>query len=159
VWDGFVDEAGKFSPHGPDYQGQIRRLRTSDGIHFTKYGARKLALYVEREIERLSTLKVPVALPAPIDQDLRTKKGKVGGATRPDAGPVLPLTMPSVGGEKVLLGGPAGNLPLTTDPAIARVLSTGEAITPTTGRSDDFRWPERGEITTDGANLLSPQKK
>ena len=29
VWDGFVDEAGKFSPQGPDYQGQIRRLRTS----------------------------------------------------------------------------------------------------------------------------------
>jgi hypothetical protein len=86
VWDGFVDEAGKFSPQGPDYQGQIRRLRTSDGIHFTKYGARKLALYVEREIERLNTLKIPVALPAPIDQDVRTRKGKVGGATRPDVG-------------------------------------------------------------------------
>ena len=28
VWDGFVDEAGKFSSQGPDYQGQIRRLRT-----------------------------------------------------------------------------------------------------------------------------------
>ena len=54
VWDGFVDEAGKFAPQGPDYQGQIRRLRTGDGIHFTKYGARKLALYVEREIERLA---------------------------------------------------------------------------------------------------------
>jgi hypothetical protein len=59
VWDGFVAEAGKFSQQGPDYQGQIRRLRTSDGIHFTKYGARKLALYVEREIERLGTFKGP----------------------------------------------------------------------------------------------------
>jgi uncharacterized protein len=134
-------------------------LRTSDGIHFTKYGARKLALYVEREIERLSTLKVPVALPAPIDHDPRTRKGKGGGATRPDAGPVLPLTMPSIGGEKVLLGGPTDNLPLSTDPAAARVLHTGEAITPTTGRSDDFRWHEGGDITTDGANLLSPRQK
>ena len=67
VWDGFVDEAGKFSSQGPDYQGQILRLRTGDGIHFTKYGARKLALYVEREIERLAALRIPVALPTPVD--------------------------------------------------------------------------------------------
>ena len=59
VWDGFVDEAGKFTPQGPDYRGQIRRLRTSDGVHFTKFGARKLALYVEREIER-SLSRTPV---------------------------------------------------------------------------------------------------
>ena len=52
VWDGFVDEDGKFSPQGPDYLGQTRRLRTSDGVYFTKLGARKLAHYVEREIDR-----------------------------------------------------------------------------------------------------------
>jgi hypothetical protein len=46
IWDGFVDEAGQFSPQGPDYEGQIRRLRTSDGVYFTKFGARKLADYV-----------------------------------------------------------------------------------------------------------------
>src|SRR5215471_8239011 len=27
VWDGFVDEAGKYSNYGPDYEGQVRRLR------------------------------------------------------------------------------------------------------------------------------------
>ncbi|MEA2950755.1 MAG: uncharacterized protein QOJ96_275, partial [Alphaproteobacteria bacterium] len=48
VWDGFVDESGKFAPQGPDVEGQIRRLRTGDGVHFTKAGARKLAHYVER---------------------------------------------------------------------------------------------------------------
>src|SRR5262249_13090347 len=53
VWDGFVDEDGRFSPQGPDYLGQTRRLRTSDGVYFTKFGARKLAHYVEREIERI----------------------------------------------------------------------------------------------------------
>jgi len=52
IWDGFVDEAGRYSPQGPDYEGQIRRLRTNDGVYFTKFGARKLAHYVEREIER-----------------------------------------------------------------------------------------------------------
>src|SRR5262249_34716383 len=29
IWDGFVDEAGKFSPQGPDYLGQTRRLRSA----------------------------------------------------------------------------------------------------------------------------------
>ena len=52
VWDGFVDEAGKYSNFGPDYEGQMRRLRSSDGVFFTKYGALKLAHYVEREIRR-----------------------------------------------------------------------------------------------------------
>ena len=53
VWDGFVDESGRFNLQGPDFEGQIRRLRASDGVHFTKAGARKLAHYVEREIRRV----------------------------------------------------------------------------------------------------------
>src|SRR5262249_27716684 len=47
VWDGFVDEAGKYSNYGPDYEGQMRRLRLSDGVFFTKAGAIKLARYIE----------------------------------------------------------------------------------------------------------------
>src|SRR5215475_7628401 len=47
VWDGFVDEAGKYSNYGPDYEGQVRRLRLGDGVYFTKAGAVKLARYVE----------------------------------------------------------------------------------------------------------------
>jgi hypothetical protein len=35
VWDGFVDEAGRFLPQGPDFEGQIRRLRSYDGVYFT----------------------------------------------------------------------------------------------------------------------------
>ena len=53
VWDGFVDEAGKYSNYGPDYEGQMRRLRLSDGVFFTKAGAIKLARYVEQRIEPL----------------------------------------------------------------------------------------------------------
>ena len=29
VWDGFVDEGGKFTTFGPDYEGQKRRLRSA----------------------------------------------------------------------------------------------------------------------------------
>ena len=28
IWDGFVDEAGRFLQKGPDFEGQIRQLRT-----------------------------------------------------------------------------------------------------------------------------------
>ena len=49
---------------GPDYEGQMRRLRSSDGVYFTKAGARKLAHYVEREIRRYMSNRVPVAFPA-----------------------------------------------------------------------------------------------
>ena len=63
VWDGFVDEAGKYSNFGPDYEGQMRRLRSADGVYFTKSGARKLAHYVEREVRRYMSNRVPVALP------------------------------------------------------------------------------------------------
>jgi uncharacterized protein len=144
IWDGFVDEAGKFSPQGPDYLGQTRRLRTSDGIYFTKFGARKLALYVEREIERMGGTKgVPVALPVPAEPEHRGTKGKPGGSVRPVAGPVVPLTGANVGLEQVLLGGPRESRGASDG------LSAGEAVAATTGRADDFRWP-RGDITTEG---------
>src|SRR2546428_12174876 len=108
IWDGFVDEEGKFSPQGPDYLGQTRRLRTNDGVYFTKFGARKVALYVEREIERsLNSQRVPVALPLPAEPEHRGRKGKPGELIRPMAGPVVPLTGANVGLEQVLLGGPA----------------------------------------------------
>src|SRR5216683_1971143 len=64
VWDGFVDEAGRFLQQGPDFEGQIRRLRSYDGVYFTKAGARKLAHYVEREINRLLAARsAPIVLP------------------------------------------------------------------------------------------------
>jgi hypothetical protein len=66
IWDGFVDEAGRYVLQGPDFEGQIRRLRSGDGLYFTRAGARKLAHYVEREILRsLVARQTPVALPAP----------------------------------------------------------------------------------------------
>ena len=64
VWDGFVDEAGRFLQQGPDFEGQIRRLRSNDGVYFTKAGALKLAHYVEREINRLLAARsAPIVLP------------------------------------------------------------------------------------------------
>jgi uncharacterized protein len=134
IWDGFVDESGKYSNFGPDYEGQVRRLRSQDGIFFTKFGAVKLAHYVEREIRRHMNSRVtPVALPsgpvAPMAPD-----GKP--AARPVAGPVIPLTI-SPGNSEELLGG-AGNSSPHGDAMATRVLVKGEPVTAPRGRADNF---------------------
>jgi hypothetical protein len=48
----FADEAGNYTPYGPDIAGQQRIVREPDGVLFTWAGYRKLAHFVEREIKR-----------------------------------------------------------------------------------------------------------
>jgi hypothetical protein len=141
VWDGFVDEAGRFLQKGPDFEGQPRKLRADDGVFFTKPGARKLAHYVEREITRLlASRSAPVALPTePATPDANAVPGQP--APRPLAGPILPLVASSVGTDQ-LLGGP-GSRPASVDALAARTLVKGEALAPPAGRADDFVWPRR----------------
>jgi hypothetical protein len=141
VWDGFVDEAGRFLQQGPDFEGQIRRLRSYDGVYFTRPGARKLAHYVEREITRLLAARsAPIALPTePATPDANALPGQP--APRPLAGPILPLVASSVGTDQ-LLGGP-GSRPAAVDALAARTLVKGEPLTPPAGRADDFAWPRR----------------
>jgi hypothetical protein len=141
VWDGFVDEAGRYLQQGPDFEGQIRRLRSYDGVYFTQAGARKLAHYVEREITRLlAGRSAPIALPTePATPDANAKPGQP--APRPLAGPILPLVESSVGTDQ-LLGGP-GSRPAAVDPLAARTLVKGEPLAPPAGRADDFVWPRR----------------
>jgi uncharacterized protein len=141
VWDGFVDEAGRFLQQGPDFEGQIRRLRSYDGVYFTKAGARKLAHYVEREITRLmASRSAPIALPSePATPDASAQPGQP--APRPLAGPIVPLVASSVGTDQ-LLGGP-GSRPAAVDALVARTLVKGEPLTPPAGRADDFAWPRR----------------
>ena len=141
VWDGFVDEAGRFLQQGPDFEGQIRRLRSYDGVFFTKPGARKLAHYVEREITRLLAARSgPIALPTePATPDANATPGQP--APRPLAGPILPLVASSVGTDQ-LLGGP-GSRPAGVDALAARTLVKGEPLAPPAGRADDFAWPRR----------------
>jgi uncharacterized protein len=153
VWDGFVDEAGRFLQKGPDFEGQIRQLRSYDGVFFTKPGARKLAHYVEREITRLlASRSGPIALPTePATPDSNAEPGKP--PPRPLAGPILPLVASSVGTDQ-LLGGP-GTRPAAVDALAARTLVKGEPLAAPAGRADDFAWPRR-EIGREQARGETP---
>jgi hypothetical protein len=146
VWDGFVDDAGEFSYHGPDVLGQVRRLRTGDGVYFTKAGARKLAHYVDREIKRLMNRETPVALPMPGDLTPAAAPGQPSGpAPRPVAGPVIPLTGGVPETETVLLGGRGGVSRL--DPDATKVLVKGETLEPVQGRADNSAWPRQQALS------------
>jgi uncharacterized protein len=141
VWDGFVDEGGRYLDQGPDFEGQKRRLRSYDGVFFTQAGARKLAHYVEREVTRLLAARsAPITLPTePATPDANAQPGQP--APRPLAGPILPLVASSVGTDQ-LLGGP-GSRPAAVDALAARTLVKGEPLSPPAGRADDFSWPRR----------------
>ncbi len=141
IWDGFVDEGGRFLQKGPDFEGQNRQLRAADGVFFTKAGARKLAHYVEREVTRLLAARSgPIAVPIePVTPDANVVPGQP--APRPLAGPVMPLVASTVGTDQ-LLGGP-GTRPAAVDALAARTLVKGEALAAPAGRSDDYAWPRR----------------
>jgi hypothetical protein len=153
IWDGFVDEAGRFLQKGPDFEGQIRQLRTADGVFFTKPGARKLAHYVEREVTRLLAARSgPIAVPIePTTPEANVAPGQP--APRPLAGPVMPLVASSVGTDQ-LLGGP-GSRPAAVDALAARTLVKGEALAAPAGRADDYVWPRR-EIGREPAKGETP---
>jgi uncharacterized protein len=151
IWDGFVDEAGRYSVQGPDYEGQTRRLRSADGLYFTKFGARKLAHYVEREIQRsITNRSAPVALPLPMDPGAQSPNAKPSGpAQRPAAGPVVPLTAMQMAPEELVGGGRASTSAL--DATGSRVLNKGEGAAAPTGRADDFNWPRGSALNVQPA--------
>jgi uncharacterized protein len=137
VWDGFVDEDGDFALYGPDFEGQTRRLRTSDGVYFTKAGALKLGHYVERELRRMMLARpAPSGLPAPEPPQPQ--------APSPLAGPVVALTATESTTDELL--GDKSSKPPFTDSITTRVLVRGEPIVAPPGRADDFAWPRRDSL-------------
>jgi hypothetical protein len=132
-----VDEAGKYSNFGPDFEGQMRRLRSNDGVYFSKYGSRKLAHYVERELRRyMSNRSLQISLPsgpvAPLPADIKS-------TVRPLAGPVMPLTVTPTNSDELI--GSSGAGVVHGDAIASRVLVKGEPVAAPAGRADDFAWP------------------
>lgn len=134
VWDGFVDEEGKFAPFGAAVDGQRRRLRLNDGVRFTKAGARKLAFFAEKDITRL----------------LAEPKADAPGLVGPGGRPVLSLTDGPRGAAMLSGGaGPAQVIPAAASPAAplageaARVLRDGAPLAAVPGRADDYSWPPK----------------
>jgi len=139
IWDAFVDESGEFMVMGPALDGQRRRLRIGDGVHFTKVGARKAAHFVERDLSRLFDQRGAT----PVVPQETVPETPAAPAVRPVAGPVLPLNQPQATVGGALAGGqqlPQRPLPAAIDASAARILVEGRPQEPVAGRADDFRW-------------------
>ena len=126
IWDGFVDESNTYNNYGPDLEGQTRRLRSGDGAHFTRAGARKLAHYAEREIRRMMASVTPVATPLPQEPEPDTKTPPTAAAPglppRPAASPIMSLTAPKGAGDALLGATPVRD----TDGGFGRHARAGE---------------------------------
>ena len=132
IWDGFVNEKGDFIVMGPALDGQLRRLRLPDGVHFSRFGGRKAAHFVERDLLRLFASRagspaLPLDTPDP------------GPGPRPVAGPVISLSVPSAQTGALAGGGPR-TVPM--DSTAARTLVEGLPAEIVPGRADDFRMPQ-----------------
>ena len=168
IWPGFVDERNRFTMTGPDLEGQEAKLRTSDGVHFTKAGARKVAHFADVELKRMMGSSGPAEAPAaavattpgPVLDGEAHKLDDVGAIDRqitamlpslpeppgipalpvkPLAGPVVPLGRAEVTPGGALISG----RPRDGDASgtVERVLQRGAAPVPQPGRADDFKWP------------------
>ncbi|MCF3638470.1 DUF459 domain-containing protein [Rhizobium sp. TRM95111] len=142
IWEGFVDENGRFVVTGSDINGQQVRLRGSDGINFTKAGKRKLAFYVEKEIRRL--LGGAALAAGPLGTAEQLEGAAVAVSLRPeDIKTTLPISLvdPELDGGTLLLG---GSLPEKGSGRTPReqLVEKGETATAPQGRVDFYRLPE-----------------
>jgi hypothetical protein len=159
VWNGFTNASGQYITTGPDIEGQVKALRTSDGIGFTSVGKQKLAYYVERDIRRHTGIGAgTVDLVTSASQASTIEIGPDGKKRL--VGPVISLSDPLPGVADALAGAPA---PVIFDPIAGRVVEApkvdspeavpeaetaryklvvrGESLPVVPGRVDDFAWP------------------
>jgi hypothetical protein len=158
IWVGFTNEDGRFISSGPDVEGQLRALRNSDGINFTRAGRLKLAFYAEREIRHQTGIGAgSVDLLASASQASEIEIGADGKKRL--VGPVISLNDPLPGAASVLAGEaePAGDRLVggerVTEPLLATPADTqspqylmiikGSELASVPGRADDFSWPRR----------------
>ena len=166
-WEAFADETGRYSPVGPDLEGDTVKLRKADGFGFTNAGSRKLASFVEGDIKRIETSVLPTlrrtgpteatividtardfdqALQIDVNAQIRREAGLAPenpSAAAASGGPVAR----SAAGPVIPLSAPMapdGQLAgatthLVSPGALPRTADGGDAPTP--GRADDFSWP------------------
>lgn len=172
IWPAFVDDRNRYTVTGPDLDGQMAKLRTSDGVHFTGAGSRKVAHFADVELKRLMGADTPNSA-EPAATVAATPSGSSLGADLPrlddtaaidklitamlpslpeppgiPALPVKPAAGPVVPLSRAEVS-PGGTLmsgrprESETSAALERTMVQGAAPAPQPGRADDFRWSPR----------------
>lgn len=145
IWDGFVDEEGKFIYTGSDINGQQVRLRGSDGINMTNAGRRKIAFYAEKSIRRLlgdaAAEGISVLDSANFPEIFMPPPPGENAAAVMRTMPVA-MTDPALDGGSALLGEMPATAGLVRSPRDQLVLD-GVLPEAPEGRVDNFAWPRQ----------------
>lgn len=145
IWDGFVDEEGKFVFTGSDINGQQVRLRGSDGINMTNAGRRKVAFYAEKSIRRLlgdaASAGISTLDSANFPEIFMPPAPGVNAAAVMRTMPVA-MTDPALDGGSALLGEMPATAGLVRSPRDQLVLD-GVLPEAPEGRVDNFAWPRQ----------------
>ena len=146
VWDGFVDESGAFVMSGPDVNGQPVKLRSNDGINFTKAGKRKLAFYAEKPLAKILGNAVSPNIGALGPQDLPDAALAPGAARALDRTAPMSFTDPELDGGTELLGLKTAPKEAPSTP-VERLTIQGIATDASPGRADDFSGSTPAPVT------------
>lgn len=164
----FADKNDKFTNVGFDLQGQFRRMRSKDGVHFLRHGNDKLAALIYEQIGK----DIEIAEKGATSDFDNTLDGTTSSqstslnlpifAQESETGAAIPVDL----GHKIadvnqqtanantqaldqnrsfVVSGTAQNVTYAPKVApgseAARVLLQGEIVTSKSGRADDFSWP------------------
>ena len=168
TWSGFTDDSGRYSAYGPDMEGQVKRLRADDGVHFTMRGYLKLAHFVEKEMRHdLNVAKlernIPLAGDAQEQAKMMGRAVNAGPTATPPLAetPVPPLADATDGAAPA---GDAANASPAPDAAGAQPTADAEAPVansqqPEAAQAGDVELvrPAIPATTFEAAQTMSPQ--
>lgn len=122
TWSGFTDDSGRYSAYGPDMEGQVKRLRADDGVHFTMRGYLKLAHFVEKEMRHdLSLAKlernIPLAGDAQEQSKMMGRAVNAGPAATPPSGEMPAPSVAEAPDSEIPTGDVAADVSATPDAA------------------------------------------
>jgi len=139
TWNGFADAEGKYVAVGPDVGGQSVQLRAGDGLNFTRAGQRKLAFFVEQELNAILGGTAPQL--AAVDA---LGAGDPLGTGKP-GDPMFEAMIPfealsTVGGDALSRDAKAEDRGIVAATISKRISGEEEAAAPI-GRADNYLWP------------------
>jgi hypothetical protein len=138
MWNGFGDEEGKYVAVGPDIRGQAVPLRSDDGLNFTRAGQRKLAYFVEQDLNDIFGGNAPQLASA----DGSLSATTLDAATAALIGPMMTLdAMELVGGDALARQDSRERERGAVAAEISARLSNEESDLPPSGRMDSYTWP------------------
>lgn len=166
LWEPMADEKGQYSAFGPNINGEIVKLRASDGVHFTDVGARSAAHFVDSAVKKIyDTRKTPPpaagAAPSPAAGAAPAAKAEPAppGAPvvfrspvadpnapaptlpeRPAIGAAQPLDNAVAGASELARRAPARAAAAPAEALARHVFVEGGDQAPRANRADDFRW-------------------